>query len=313
MPFSSLTKLITHKAKSSFNPSRKGKSAKIAIITVTQHEFNAVRNHFDLTANPPTPLSKYFVQDGNANHHDIVLVRAPSQTNIVSQYVAHTIIEDFHPSFIFLIGTAGGHSDRDGGQVKIKLGDVVVSDYVEGSDYVKLEGDEAKARGLPRDHPSVFILEEFVEQIISRHPEWVADIGMQRPVGAELPIPNVHKGQVLSGAGLLGSPSHPWQQSILGRYDKAIAFEMEAMGVAYAVYQARKHPYYNPQYMVIRGVSDYVDRDAAHNQLSRIQWTPYAVRSATVVAARIIRPLLEYLEKAQKAGRYRHFTADDFQ
>lgn len=263
-----------------FAQRRRGRAARVALLTVTVEEFEAVSDVFGLHHNiPGTP---YFVASAEEPRtFDLVHRRMPGQTNIESIQTAGDLIEEFHPEFLLLIGTAGGHSGRDG----LRLGDVVVANYVDYSGYWKYKDGATLQRKLPHDHPSAHLLQNYVEPLRAKPLRWAQGIRVARP-GDGQPLALV--GGIVSGNILLGDPDNQEQRRILAHFDKAYAFEMEAYGVATAVYKARTSVHYNPQYLVIRGISDLVDRDPEGNQEVRQMWTPYAVASAATFASVLV-------------------------
>lgn len=271
-------------------------SATIVIITITIEEFPIVQKAFGLTRN--LPGTKYFVKDPKKRHHPVVLMRALDQTTLPSQEAVYGVIEDFRPAFVFLIGTAGGHSERD----NICLGDVVVATYVDFSDYVKYSRKQVLQRKFAHDHPSKFLLDRFVEPLRCVPEEWNTKV-KGRPKERKKKLPKLLTGEIVSGNRLLGDSERPEQMKIMAMFDKALAFEMEAMGVARAMYASRPSIHYNPQYLVVRGISDYVDKHSSKNQKLRKEWTPYAVKTATTVAARIIERLLKFSNNLQPRVR----------
>lgn len=118
---------------------------------------------------------------------------------------------------------------------------------------------------------------------------WTDRIRATRP---EQGHPKVLVGGIVSGNNLYGDPNNKEQRRILNHFDKAYAFEMEGYGLSMAVYKSRSSVLYNPQYLLIRGISDLVDRDPAENQAHRQQWTPYAVASAAAFARTLVEDVL---------------------
>jgi nucleoside phosphorylase len=269
-------------------------SARVAIITVTEQEFPTVRDVFGLTQNVPD--SCYYVADRTARIHDVVLRRSSAQTNLISAESAAEMIYDFRPQFILLIGTAGGYDGRDG----LELGDVVVADYVEFSGYWKYKENQILRRKLAHDHPSLNLRDNHAEPLRVEPASWRPRILVERPGPGE---PDVYIGEVVSGDILLGDPNNAEQKRILEFFDKALAFEMEAVGLARAVYKARKWVDYNPQFTVIRGISDPVNTNAAGNQVFRATWTPYAVSAATAVSKAIVERILAAINGREAAQR----------
>jgi nucleoside phosphorylase len=264
-------------------------SAKVAIITITAEEFPPVRDIFGL--HESIPSTGYHVADANSSDHAVVLRRSSGQTNLISAELAGDFIYDFRPEFIFLIGTGGGYEGRDG----LTLGDVVVADYLEFSGYWKYKDQQILRRKIAHDHPSLNVRDNHAEPLRVTPSLWRGLITVNRPLVGQ---PTVHIGEIVSGDILLGDPDNAEQKRILehAAFDKALAFEMEAVGVARAVYKARKWATYNPQFAVVRGISDPVNTNAAGNQDTRIAWTPYAVSAAAAVSKVIVDRILRAIK-----------------
>lgn len=265
-------------------------SARIAILTITIEEFETIGNALGLKKNiPDTP---YFVTGLDAEIHPVVVRRSSSQTNLISAEAVADLIEDFRPEFILLVGTAGGYAGRDG----LQLGDVVVAEYVEHSGYWKYKEGQVLQRKFAHDHPSLFLLDRFVEALRADTSLWRGRVAVKRPQKGE---PKLLRGEIVAGDRLYGDPENPEQCRILEFFDKALAFEMEAVGLARTVYRARRSVHYNPQFLVIRGISDLVNQDPRENQSTRQKWTPYAVSAASAVVSVLIERLVKHLESAE--------------
>jgi nucleoside phosphorylase len=273
------------------NCGRLGK-ARVALLTITTDEFAIASDAFALHEN--LIGSPYYVSRRHDGVYDIVLRRCLSQTNLVSHEVAGSMVEDFRPSFVIMIGTAGGYSGRDG----LALGDVVVSDYIESSNYWKHTQSEVKARKVAFDHPSLFLLDRFVEALRVDDAPWRQLVRTQRPEPGQ---PKLLIGEIVAGDRLLGDPDSAEQKRILNYFDKALAFEMEAAGLARTIYRARESASYNPQFLVIRGISDFVDIGVTSNQSTRRAWTPYAVACAVAVASALLQKLLPRLKTIENS------------
>lgn len=249
--------------------------ARVALLVVTIEEFDLVSRLFGLSENiGGTP---YFTARKSGAIWDVMLRRCPSQTNVISERTAGEFIEDFRPEFILLIGTAGGCQGRD----HLQLGDIVVADFIDYSGYWKFDAGRVLARKNPHDHPSLFLHQSFIERLRVQSDEWEDLIDIARPVAGR---PKLHIGNLVSGDVLLGDASNPEQQRIITHFDKALAFEMEAFGVARAVFSSRRSVHYNPQFLIIRGISDLVDVGPEQNLADRRLWTNYAVCAAAAVA-----------------------------
>src|SRR5262249_50716812 len=109
------------------NASPRGRLGKalIAVITIVAEELEAAVEALGADAN--IPGTAYHVRAISAqSEYEVVLRKAVDRGNIAAQEVAQDVIEDFRPSFLLLVGIAGGVGGRDG----TALGDVIIGDYV---------------------------------------------------------------------------------------------------------------------------------------------------------------------------------------
>ena len=258
--------------------------ATIALVTITTEEFDGVRSVFGLShQHPERPYS--VESPDRRKHYPIVLRRAPGQTNVVAAGLTSEILEDFRPSYVFVIGTAGGHSERDG----VQLGDVVIADYLEYSGYWKLNKGKYHERKLPFDHPSLHLREHFAERIRQSPEKWLEQITAERPTEG---VCKALVGEVVAGEILLGDAKNKEQRRLLNKYEKALAFEMESFGIAQTIYRYRSSVHYNPQFLIVRGISDLVNTDATANNDERKRWTPYAINAAATFVKLLIEKLI---------------------
>lgn len=258
-------------------------SARVAILTITEGEFDAARKVFGLQHN--VPRTPYFVRELlEDDTYDVVLRRAAAQGNIEAGRAVGDFVEDLRPEYVFLVGTAGG-SGKDGGAV----GDVVVSDVVEYYEHRKYVEGQDLPRRTPCDPPSLYARERFVEPLrVSAG--WIERIPAEfvRPVAG---LPKLLIGEIVAGEKLLGDADNAFQKNVMKVFDKALAFDMESWGVAKEIYRQRGTPRYNPQYLVIRGLSDIVTDDL--NDAIRKQWRDYAAAAAAAAALSVVQSLLE--------------------
>ena len=253
---------------------KRGKTS-IAILTITIEEFEIVQALFGLEQNIiHTP---YFVKSARRSPYDVVARRSTSQTNVISHRSAGEIIEDFFPEFLIVVGTAGGCHGRD----NVTLGDVVVADYLEYSGYWKFKAGQMLERKVPFDHPSLYLHQNYVERLRVQPQEWRRHISVPRPEPGDS---TVRVGSIISGDILMGDAENEFQQQVIEHFDKALAVEMEAYGVASAIFESRTSVHYNPQFLVVRGICDYANAEAAINQEARVRWTRYAVSCAASMA-----------------------------
>jgi nucleoside phosphorylase len=244
-------------------------ATKVGILTITDEEFNAARRIFNTQHNIPS--SPYFVAGAvPSGLYDLVIRQASDRTNTPAFRATAALIEDFRPVYIFLVGTGGGvlkdvaaGTGRDG----TRLGDVITADFIDYTEFVR----------------------ENFAQPLRATTEWHSWIGEPRPPTDPAP-PRVVVGNIAAGEKILSSPSSAYQKHVVARFDKALAFETESFGVAHQVFCARSSVHYNPQFLVIRGISDFVN--AAESDATRQNWTPYAASAALAFTRCVVEKLL---------------------
>lgn len=100
----------------------------IAILTMRDDEFRAVLNAFPEEAEPGIHKGRNrdytlrYASAGKIGRYTLAIVRQPEQGNGKAQDAARDMLEDLDPSFLLVVGIAGGLPSDD-----ITLGDVVLS------------------------------------------------------------------------------------------------------------------------------------------------------------------------------------------
>lgn len=287
--------------------------ARIVLVAVIDEEFDAVQRLGQLTSRCAA-TGYYARQASPSKEYDLVLCRADGWGNLASGEAVAEAIEDFRPSYILLVGVAGGIV-RSGDNDPIRLGDVVVADYLHYSELKKLVEEGMAYRYKAHDHPSLHLRLSFAEPLRKDANRWIGRI-QAKPPSATTPVARI--GNLVTGETLLGNPKHPYQQDILSDYYTATAVDMESMGVGREIFKQRRDPYYNPQFLVIRGVSDEVHAltygrswfsrvlsslrfragfrqvaSAATNQAMRDAWRVYAAEAAAAFALTLVDDLLD--------------------
>jgi hypothetical protein len=166
---------------------------------------------------------------------------------------------------------------------------VVVADYIDYSGYWKLKDGVFYERRNACDHPSFHLRENFAEALRRSPTDWQNRLTSRNPDGT---LPRVLSGAVVAGELLLGDSENAEQQRILSIYEKALAFEMESFGVARTVYEFRSSVHYNPQFLIIRGISDLVNEESQDNDATRKAWTPRAVAAAATFSSVLVERVL---------------------
>ncbi len=151
----------------------------IAIMTIREDEFTAVRRHFQTERRRIPDGRTYLIGDVKTKKqtYTIAIARCSEQGNDASQRLAHYIIQNLHPRLILVVGIAGG-VPRD----EFTLGDVVVSSRIVNPNVDAWHSDgttDYTTRGGP-SHP-------LVDDIISLLPGepllagWIDCIQLERP------------------------------------------------------------------------------------------------------------------------------------
>jgi nucleoside phosphorylase len=194
------------------------------------------------------------------------------------------LIEDFRPQLLLLVGIAGGLCDEGKGRDGLDLGDVVIAESVSYVEFLKITPKGVFYRHYPMDQPSV-PLGNMISRQIKRSFDIAGAIGPSPPIPGVRP--KIRLGEIVSGEKILsGDEKDQFQATLLGPFDKALAVDMESVGMARTVCERRTSHWYNPRFAVIRGISDLVGVD--NNTGTRDAWKSYAAHSAAAVAAEFV-------------------------
>jgi L-histidine Nalpha-methyltransferase len=278
----------------------------IAIMTIREDEFEAVRERFKTTRQRMPGGRPYLIGEiatYNGHRYTIAIARSIEQGNDASQRLAHDIIQNLDPQLILLVGIAGGLPSKE-----LTLGDVVVSSHIVNPniDARNADGTTDYMVGGGSPHP-------IVEHIISLLPgdpqlkSWntLDSITLERP-GVNLQqlhiygsrewsnriresltwhfpkVPDRQRsplatiGPIISSNHLLKDPS--MLIDLLKTHRSVLAVEMEAAGA----YEAARRPDRIYPVMAIRGISDIVGLQRDN------RWTAYACQTAAAFAYALI-------------------------
>jgi nucleoside phosphorylase len=256
-------------------------NARVGVVTVVPDEFVQSQNAFNMSYNlPGTPY--HFRENPRGDRYDLALFKLADRGTHAALEGTRDLIEDLRPSVILLVGIAGGIGGRDG----TKLGDVIVADFVDYYEFRKVVDGRNQMRRIPFDQPSLLLRHRIAEQVISEG-TWTNRLTVACPGGT---LPQAIVGNIISGEKLMGDPNNDEQRRILNEFDKALAVDMESYGLARAVFRSRESVHYNPQYLIIRGISDLINQPG--NDQQRQQWREYAANTAATFAAEVVRKVL---------------------
>ncbi|WP_199545120.1 5'-methylthioadenosine/S-adenosylhomocysteine nucleosidase family protein [Paraburkholderia kururiensis] len=265
--------------------------AKVAILTIINEEFEAVQELFKLPHDVAGRGVAYFTEAASPNNDfDVVLLRSGDRTNLPAFKATQDVMEDFRPQFIVLVGVAGGLCDeRNKGRDGIHVGDVLIADFVSYVEFLKIDAGELRMRNFAIDHPSVPIRESLafpLSMTFNIKDHLKRNIPSSHP---NAPL-NIHIGNIVSAEKVLGDVTSSVQKDLLKPFDKALAIDMESIGVAKAVCDGRSSSWYHPRYAIVRGISDLVS--AEDNNAMRTEWKSFAAHTAALVAQRLVNKFL---------------------
>lgn len=291
--------------------------ARVAVLTIIDEEFNAVREVFGATDEIGTtgiyaPARADLADGGVAGQFPFVLAQSPERSNIPASEATRQLSAAFRPEIFVVVGIAGGvrRANMSGGGVVwsgASTGDVVIASYVHYGEYAKHLPGGTRRRYFQIDHPAAGLVQmhgKAPERDLSG-PPWHAAIRAPRPAAG---APAVTVGEILAVEAVAAAPDRDAQAAMLAAYDNAVAVDMESMGVGRAMHEIRASVHYNPRWMCVRGISDPVlvypedpdDRKAAileagaasDNDAQRKAWKPYAAEAAAVYARLIVERIL---------------------
>jgi nucleoside phosphorylase len=172
------------------------------------------------------------------------------------------LIADFSPKAILLVGIAAGIADE------VRLGDVVVSDQLIDYEPGKLTPD-----GTRPNFPVYKSTSSLLAKLEDFHsPDWKVKVRTPRPDGAANLLPAVHFGDVFSGNKVVADDQAI--SELKRHFRKAIALEMESVGIA-ALLNQRESP---PHFAMVKAICD--RGDAKKDD----RWQQYAADAAAAYA-----------------------------
>jgi len=263
----------------------------VALITVLDVEYEAVLRHMGGsrpalgTAEHPNRYSWELGEISSPARHRtyrVVLGITGRQGTSGGLLAVRETVQVFRPSYVLLIGIAGGVGD-------VRKGDVVVSDVICGYVYGKLDG------GFQPRHNWTYRTDAAITTAATtmpiRHPRWYA--GLIRRGELDVTPPRIHVGTVASGNEVVDDLSDPMFQAVLAAWPHLRGVEMEGLGAAEAIDDAHEHGL-RVNFAMVRGISDTPRTDpVAAGQPTpseeRDLWKGVASEAAAALAIQLIR------------------------
>jgi nucleoside phosphorylase len=304
-----------------------GHHARVALCTITDKEFPVAYDVLEQLG----PLAEVdetgaytFADCLSMQELPFVLVQAAARTNQFAGTAVETAIREFRPQHFLVTGTAGGiHRPVDDNAETYKWsgpgwGDVMVSEYVHYSPFMKVTNTGYLPRHLLMDQPSIKLITN--ARAVIQKGSWTH---LARAFRGETDAdPKAKFEEILSGEAVQDNPLEPMQQFLMWHFDRAGAVEMESAGVAQTIYAARNSVHYAPGFITIRGVSDIVYARGRARELvgpdippsteektvERDRWSSPAAATAFAFAVALATRLVKGTQPAQPG----HRTIDGF-
>jgi nucleoside phosphorylase len=237
----------------------------VAIITALKKELDAVLRQHDswkTVRGKPKSIRLYHVTQNRAGHR-IAAVQASSMGQLQAALVASDVLSDCSPKVILLVGIAAGIGKN------INLGDVVVSEQLIDYELGKLT-DSGEFPRFPVYQSNSALLASLRD---FRDSSWTAKVKVPRPDGSFNTLPIVHPpGDVFCGNKVVADSQTITR--LLNYFPKAIALEMESVGIASRLAQMGEPPHF----AMIKGICDKGDPSKGDN------WQEYAAEVAAAYA-----------------------------
>ena len=187
--------------------------------------------------------------------YEIAVAQSPDMGNIDAAVLATSMIHDWSPGALLLVGIAGaGSTDQ-------KLGDLAL-----GRDVYYHERGKETPTGTKLE-PYMYRADALLWNRVTTLPDWRAKIPVARPDGKS-DHPQIHFGVIASGERVIADIAT--RDQIAAGQRKIVAIEMEGHGVSAALWQSVDRV----RGLVIRAICDLAD--ASKNS----EWHPYAAAVA---------------------------------
>lgn len=251
------------------------------ILAPLREEREAVLHHLlEYQKLPPSPdhIRTYYQAEipvtfpgGNTSIYHVVVTSQLEMGREHAIAAAADAIRQWHPRYILLVGIAGGVAERG-----VKVGNVLIADQIADYEGQKLTGQGPQIRwDVQRaDARLLEACKNFDD------PQWHKHVKTKRPTPGK---PALHFGPILSGDKVIAD------KDVLNKYrdtwSKLIGVEMEAAGVATAVFQTSEGQ--KPGFFMIRGVSDLADENKDQPDIEK--WRAYACDVAATFAIEFLK------------------------
>lgn len=244
--------------------------ADVVILTALPLEHKAMLSHMDDGESIRVENREYTrVQIGRVT---AVICCAGGMGNVQSAVTTYDAITAWNPTYVLLVGYAGGVKKQN----ERYLGDVLVANQVVDYELAKVRPGEVERRF--RVYPASARLLAKCQSI--RPDQWIPIVKASRTDGTDGRVnPMVHFGAVASGHKVITAPELVGE--LVAVWPELVGVEMEAGGAAAASHQSANPPHF----IMIKGISDWADPSKEDG------WQTYAADAAAAFALTLIRSL----------------------
>lgn len=207
--------------------------------------------------------------DGSTGFYNIIVMTLLGMGRVQAVTATADAIHQWHPRYVLLVGIAGGLVAS-----KVVIGDLLISDQVVDYELQKITPQGSQIRWeVHRADPRLL---NACNNLLGD--SWLGEIKSARPSSGKS---QRHTGSIASGDKVVAFGE------VLAKYrdmwPKLIGVEMEASGVATAVFQSSERP----GFFMVRGVSDLADENKDIADVEK--WRLYACDAAASFVAALLK------------------------
>ena len=264
-----------------------------AILTPIADEWFAVCSKLD-GAQPAAEGTTLPAKTGRIGSHNVVCVLAGKGESKTTSAV-HYVVQTWKVRWIILAGIAGGFPDQ-----KVRLGDVVVSQFVYNFDFGKLK-DGKFVRRPEYDYSGDHSLLAYAELVSRREGSpWTNGINAKRPDGNANTTSHALLGYFASSDKVVDDADHPFYKTVRDTIAEIHAVEMEGSGLGSAVHFEQSRGALG--FLMVRGISDephtstalptpVIAPEVPGGTLQRETWKNYASHAAAAFVESLLQEI----------------------
>lgn len=253
---------LLNKSFTLFNKERKNDMEKILIISALEKELEPILEMIDSPLKPQNTEEidgrKYFIYEVSSTL-TVICTSFLGMGQINAALAVKDAVNYYGVSKVILTGICGG-IDRE-----MKYGDIIISDQIVDYELAKIKSDDLQVRW--NVYRSDFDLVQSMRMFKSDR--WSSYLKRLFP-DPKYKKPNVYSGIVLSGNKVIANNEEI--KRFTKTWAKALAVEMEASGIAAALYQMKNAP----SFVMVKAICDFADSEKSDD------WQEYAAYAAAI-------------------------------